>query len=342
MKMGIWKFCIPAVITTGFVVFSETGHFYLILIMLFVSNIFNWIWGEFEACEVQGELRQFYRSGAVLFIKRISAIGYVGFILWGIFFVEKSNFSIGQVVIFGIATGFFSGCFMVTLAHDMLHSGRKLDTYLSSILLVTACIPYFSFDHVFGHHKNVGLENDKSTAKLNQSFYQFFLLNLWYRIKESYVSQFQLPNYIRLKILRTNIFLAFVWILVCLAILVIASKPIHALSFFLLQGFTAYFLYELINYIQHYGLVRTNTDMPISLHLSWNCYYKYTNYVLYMLPLHSLHHLPPKARKLSRLEKGPEMPYLYFVMIFMALFPSFWFEKMNPLVFKVIGSNEKI
>lgn len=111
--------------------------------------------------------------------------------------------------------------------------------------------------------------------------------------------------------------------------------------FFIAQGLIAYFLYELINYVQHYGLSRSHAGQQISMHSSWNCYYKYTNYILYMLPLHSLHHLPTASRKLTGidLKSGPKLPYLYFVMVFMALIPSLWFRKMNTLALQFNQQN---
>lgn len=111
-----------------------------------------------------------------------------------------------------------------------------------------------------------------------------------------------------------------------------AAYPAQVSIFFMVQGLISYILYELINYIQHYGLLRKDRNAPITQDLAWNCYYKYTNYILFLLPLHSLHHLTHRENKIKELLNGPRMPYLYFLMILMALIPPLWFNKMNKLL----------
>jgi len=48
--------------------------------------------------------------------------------------------------------------------------------------------------------------------------------------------------------------------------------------------------HELINYVQHYGLVRVENS-PIRPHHSWDCYRTISNALHYNLPRHSDHHM---------------------------------------------------
>lgn len=326
-----WRYLIPAILTLLYIGLSTYAHFSYLFLLLLLANFLNVYWGEFKNGELRDELRFFYRSPVAFHLKSVSAVILLGLIVWGIVFVDRQNFSFGQLLGFSMTTGLLTGCFIVTLAHDLLHGHSTFQKALSVLLLTAAGIPHFATEHVCGHHRDVGLKEDPTTAKLNESFYAYFFKISYLNLKESYVTQYGLPTYLRRKILRTNLSMLALLIVVWGLIYVFSSHPTQTLIFFIVQGVVSYFLYELINYIQHYGLFRRNRRDEITLQLSWNCYYKYTNYILFLLPLHSLHHLPIKNRKITDLKAGPRMPYLYFMMITMALLPPLWFSKMNRL-----------
>lgn len=335
--LALVKYFIPSILFFAFVLLSGLGYYWLILPVLLGANLFNAAWGEFTSCEIKQESINFYGNKAVTTLKRVSAVCLLCMLVWTLWFVDRQQYAYSHLVLFGICTGCLTGCFIVTLAHDLLHSRQKTDQYLSALLLTGACIPHLAADHVFGHHRNIGLKEDVNTAKVNQDFYSYFVVLALDRLYQSYFRQFNLPRHIRKKIFRLNIKMLTLFFGALLLIGLLAANPASTLLFFLIQGFVAYILYELINYIQHYGLTRNRASEPITLHLSWNCYYKYTNYILHFLPLHSVHHLPHHHRKLgdSDLKDGPRMPYLYFAMVFMALVPPLWFSKMNGLAQQV-------
>lgn len=329
-----FKYWIPTLLSAAFIFLTEAGAFYIILPVLLIANTLNIVWGEFTEAEIKKELRVFYSDKTVAIIKRISAVLLLSMVYWSVWFIDRKNPSWLFFIAFGICTGALTGCFVVTLAHDLLHGHKKIDQFLSAMLLISAGIPHMAADHVFGHHRNIGLAKDANTSKFNQDFYSYFFILVVDRIKESYFTQFNLPGYMRKKVFRLNIKMLLFLIVVWLVIFFFATNPFTALGFFIFQGCVSYFLYELINYIQHYGLSRQHESNKITQSLSWNCYYKYTNYILHLLPLHSLHHLPHNNRTIKEesLKDAPRMPYVYFVMVFMALVPPLWFYKMNKLV----------
>lgn len=336
MRAHVFKYFIPIFISIIFVVLAFLGYYYLIILVLLLANILNVIWGRFSNKEIKNELLLFYGSPNVIFIKRLSGIFLIGLVLWEIYFYFQhiQHLSIPHQILFTLCCGILSGCFIVTLAHDLLHGKTKFDCYLSSFLLIVANIPHLAADHVFGHHRNIGLSHDASTAKMNQNFYIYFWNVIIYRIKHSLIYQFGLPKYARKKIFIVSMKMTIAWLFSIIGIWLIFKFDTMVVLFFLAQGFIAYILYELINYIQHYGLKRTDESKPIDQQLSWNCYYKYTNYFLFMLPLHSLHQLPLANRKIKEtdLSNAPTMSYLYFVMILLTLIPQLFFSIMNPLV----------
>lgn len=326
-----WRYLIPSILSIFYFLICTYTQYYYLYPLLLVGNTLNVYWGEFKSAELSDELRFFYQSKVSYYLKCGNAIVLLGLIVWGITFVDRQNFSWGNLLGFSLTTGLLTGCFIVTLAHDLLHSKSKFQQALSVLLLTVSGIPHFATEHVFGHHRLIGLKEDPTTASLNENFYSYFLKVSLANLKESFITQYGLPAYLRRRVLFVNLKMAGLLVMVWVLIFTFAAHPVSTITFFMLQGFVSYFLYELINYIQHYGLRRRDEREGITQQLSWNCYYKYTNYFLFLLPLHSLHHIPFKERKTANLKAGPRMPYLYFMMIAMALLPPVWFYKMNRL-----------
>jgi len=82
-----------------------------------------------------------------------------------------------------------------------------------------------------------------------------------------------------------------------------------------LAGLIGRLFHELINYVQHYGLVRVE-NTPIRPHHSWDCYRTISNAVHYNLPRHSDHHMfATKAFwQLDVHQDAPTLPYGYQTM----------------------------
>jgi Fatty acid desaturase len=80
--------------------------------------------------------------------------------------------------------------------------------------------------------------------------------------------------------------------LVPLAILAVAGilGGLNGMVAIFLAGVIGRSFDELINYVQHYGLVRVE-NTPIRPHHSWDCYRTISNAVHYNLPRHSDHHM---------------------------------------------------
>ncbi|MFB9293932.1 fatty acid desaturase [Persicitalea jodogahamensis] len=150
------------------------AHYYYLYPLLLVANLLNVYWGEFKNSELLEELRYFYCSKTSYYLKCLNAIVLLGLIALGNAFVDSKGFSLGYLLGFGITTGLLSGCFIVTLAHDLLHSRSRLQKVLSVLLLTMSGIPHFATEHVFGHHRYIGLKKDVTTAKLNEDFYTYF------------------------------------------------------------------------------------------------------------------------------------------------------------------------
>jgi alkane 1-monooxygenase len=125
------------------------------------------------------------------------------------------------------------------------------------------------------------------------------------------------------------------------AVLTIAFSPTGTVFwsiplFFFAQSYFAFSLLELVNYVEHYGIVRKQLpdgryERVNPLH-SWNASHLLSNFFLFQLQRHSDHHAHAIKRYqvLNHYEESPQLPFGYPTMIILALIPPLWFRLMNP------------
>ena len=99
--------------------------------------------------------------------------------------------------------------------------------------------------------------------------------------------------------------------------------------FLLVQAILAFTFLELVNYVEHYGLLRREISPGkferVSPKHSWNADHVLSNYYLFKLQRHSDHHLAATKpyQILDRYEESPQLPAGYPTMIILALLPPF-------------------
>lgn len=92
---------------------------------------------------------------------------------------------------------------------------------------------------------------------------------------------------------------------------------------------------EMINYIEHYGLLRMKDSQGISESInryhSWNAV---SSPVLFRIQRHSDHHAHSfrPYQILRRFDDAPYMPFEYMQSTFIIVMPPLWFALMNPRV----------
>jgi alkane 1-monooxygenase len=209
---------------------------------------------------------------------------------------------------------------------------------MSKALLLTAQYMHFFIEHNRGHHKNVSTEEDPATARYGETFYAF-----WFRsVVMSYISAWKLE----LKRLERKgvpwyhwsnemTFYAVCQVGVMVAVAVFFSVPTMLLT--LTASVIGFTLLEIINYVEHYGLVRHKSEkgfrkvLPIH---SWNSNHPMGRLILFEVTRHSDHHYKAsrKYQILRNFDDSPQLPTGYPGMIILATFPPLWFMVMNPRV----------
>lgn len=299
--------------------------------LLLVLNFLNKPSGQFATQELNPVLEQFEKCTTIRTIKFISAFIFLGINFWMLYFTSTEFRSIGWLILASMCFAIINCTFTMALGHELLHMRTRLSRPLANALLFTVCLPFFTNDHLFGHHKYAGTSRDKSSAPRNMSFYSYLPGVILYRIRRSF---FQGNNRLEQLAARENRFLLLINLSVIGLLAMVLQNTWQVLFFFLFQSFVSFLMFELSNYVQHYGLERQTNDNgepeSIGFHHSWNYYYRYTNYLTYLVPLHSYHHVQMNELP-NPLPYGPTLPHSYFRMMLLALVPGMWFSKMNPL-----------
>ena len=240
-----------------------------------------------------------------------------------------------------IVQGIISGAVGIVFAHELMHQKTRAERFLSDLLMGMALYGHFRTEHVLVHHRHVGTGKDAVTARYGENFYRFFIrvipqcfVSSWNTEKELLEKKnlpfwdFQNPFYIYASLMIFFLLLA-----------IIIGGTLGAI-FFLLQALVAVLHLEVVNYIEHYGLVRQKLDNgkfePTRPHHSWNANDHASNLLLINLQKHSDHHARPN-KKYQHLQSydaddAPQLPFGYPLMVLMSLIPKFWMSVMNPKV----------
>ena len=215
--------------------------------------------------------------------------------------------------------------------HELTHRKRdKLDMFFGNWLLSLSWDCAFAIEHVYGHHKNVGLPSDPATARRGENVYTFIIRASIKEHRDAWIIEFdhlqrrgQNPfgfhNRMIIGYLRS--------LFITLMAYVIGGFT--GMCFYLLCAFIAKLLLEVINYSEHYGLVREN-DKPVRPHHSWNSNNIISSILLYNVTRHSAHHEKSNLKfwELETYPRAPMMPYGYLSMIYLAIFFPYFYHKV--------------
>jgi len=337
-----YAFEVPALVMLGYYLggwwnFLAIGFAFLVLpvvdqwIGIDTSNV------EDSKAKIIGE--QFYYR----FVTYIWTFVQLAFLFWGVFVVSTGTLITwyewtGFVISFSLVTGGIG----ITVAHELGHKKSSLERFYSKLLLMTVSYMHFYIEHNRGHHVQVATLNDPATSRKNESFYKFWLRSVFMgyahawqleieSLKRKGLSAFHPKNQM--------IWFALLPLAFCFVLTLLFSPPgsinWQIPIFFFAQSFFAFTLLELVNYVEHYGILRKEKDgrheRVNPLH-SWNSSHVISNFFLFQLQRHSDHHANAIKRYqiLNHYDDSPQLPFGYPTMIIIALIPPLWFRMMNP------------
>ena len=230
-----------------------------------------------------------------------------------------------------VLMGLLIGIMGTVPGHELVHRKKsKFDMFMGNILLAFSWDCAFAIEHVYGHHKNVGLSVDPATARRGENIYGFIAraiikehVDAW-KIELSQLKRRGKP------ILSTdNKMLVGYGKSTLITSLVFYTCGFYSLLYYLFFSLIAKSLLEVINYSEHYGLVRVQGQSVLPKH-SWNSNSVMSSIYLYNVTRHSSHHEKANLKywELKSYTNAPMMPQGYLTMLYMALITPLLFHKM--------------
>lgn len=221
-----------------------------------------------------------------------------------------------------------------TVAHELTHRKGSVAQISAHALLGFTYNPSFVIYHVYAHHRNVGMLGDAATARRGERLRAFMLRAIVTqhtqaaeieaaRLRRKGLSPRSWQNRLIAAHLPSLVILAAAWLI----------GGLSGLLVILAAGIVGRLFHELVNYVQHFGLVRVE-GMPIRPHHSWDCHRTISNALHFNLPRHSDHHMfAGKAFwQLDAEGRAPTLPFGYQTMAMIALTPPLWRHMMRKLL----------
>ncbi|HEY2715218.1 MAG TPA: alkane 1-monooxygenase [Solirubrobacterales bacterium] len=286
------------------------------------------------------EQDRYYRWCTYLFIP----IQYAGLILacaeWGsgdLSIVESIGLALTMGVVGGIA---------INTAHELGHKRAASEKWLSRVALAQTGYGHFFIEHNRGHHVRVATPEDPASSRLGESFWAFLPRTVSGSLRSAW--EIETARLDRLGeihwTLRNDVLNAWAMTVVLFAALAVAFGPI-VLPYLVLQAVIGFSLLEVVNYLEHYGLLRQRKEdgryERCRPDHSWNSNNVASNVLLYHLQRHSDHHANPTRRyqALRHVEEAPQLPTGYAGMIVLAWFPPLWRRVMDPRLLDHYGGD---
>ena len=259
-------------------------------------------------------------------------------LIWACWLWAGDTLSVVDKVGLALTVGTVAGVGINT-AHELGHKKEKVERWLAKIALAQSLYGHFYIEHNRGHHVRVATPEDPASSRVGETVYAFLprtvvgsLKNAWRLEQPRFKRRDESHWSIRNDVLNAWLMSVVLWA----ALLVVFG--IGFLPYLLLQAAVGIVLLEIVNYLEHYGMLRqkehTGRYERVRASHSWNSNNIATNVLLYHLQRHSDHHANPTRRyqALRDVDEAPVLPTGYAGMILLALFPPLWFKVMDPRV----------
>ncbi|UYZ61485.1 alkane 1-monooxygenase [Hymenobacter weizhouensis] len=262
--------------------------------------------------------------------------GLLGLFLYTII---RQPHTAAEVAGFIFSFGICCGALGINVAHELGHRSRPGEQRLAQALLLSTLYLHFFIEHNRGHHRHVATPLDPATARLHEPFWRFLpravvgeYRSAWH-LEHERLDRQQLPA-----LSWHNQMLQFQVYQGLLALVIGLAFGLAGLGAWVAAATVGVLLFQLVNYVEHYGLLRNRTASGlyerVQPHHSWNSEHALGRILLYELTRHSDHHFQAsRPYQILRFQpRSPQMPTGYPGMMLLATVPPLWFKVMNPRV----------
>lgn len=241
--------------------------------------------------------------------------------------------SFGHRVSAWLITGLMIGMVGTIPGHELTHrTWDPVSMLVGRWLLAFSFDTSFAIEHVYGHHRYVSTTHDPATAPRGRNVYFHIVASTIkgnvsaFRIEADRLAKKRLPLFS-----VHNAFLRGHLMSVLLLILTYAMGGAKAALFFTACALWGKALLEFVNYMEHYGMVRSPAT-PVQPHHSWNTNRRISSWAMFNLTRHSHHHAQGEVAY-QDLRPYPDAPMMingYLTTIVVAMIPPLWHHLMIP------------
>ncbi|MGO9488467.1 MAG: alkane 1-monooxygenase [Solirubrobacteraceae bacterium] len=289
------------------------------------------------------EQDRYYRWCTYLYLP----LQYAGLVLacWlfsraGLSTIDRIGLALTVAMVSGIA---------INTAHELGHKRASTERWLSRVALAQSGYGHFFIEHNRGHHVRVATPEDPASARLGESFYAFLPRTVIGSVRSAW--ELERTRLRRLGsspwTFRNDILGAWAMTVVLFGALAAAFGAV-VLPYLVIQAIVGFSLLEVVNYLEHYGLLRQRREdgryERTRPEHSWNSNSSASNVLLYHLQRHSDHHANPVRRyqALRHVEEAPQLPTGYAGMIVTAVVPPLWRRVMDDRVLEHYGGDARL
>ncbi len=282
----------------------------------------------------------FYRwcTYAYLPLQFLSLVVACGYWAWG---------DLSTIDALGLAATVGSvGGVAINTAHELGHKHPKVEQWLAKVSLAQTGYGHFFVEHNRGHHVHVSTPEDPASSRLGQSLYSFLPRTVFGSVRSAVRIERDRRRRAgdRFFSIHNDILNAWAMSVVLFGGLV-AVFGVSVLPWLVLQACIGFLMLEVVNYVEHYGLLRERKENGryerCRPEHSWNANNVASNLALYQLQRHSDHHANPTRRyqSLRHFDDVPQLPTGYAGMMVLALVPPLWRRVMDPRVLAFYGGD---
>lgn len=240
-----------------------------------------------------------------------------------------------------VIVGLMIGMVGTITAHELIHrTWDPISMFIGRWLLAFSFDTIFSIEHVYGHHRYVSTINDPATAPRGRNVYTHIVassikgnISAW-ELEKDRLAKFGRGVFsLRNGVIRGHL------MSVLLVVIAYLIGGLVGAAFFVACALFGKSLLEIVNFMEHYGMVR-NPKVPVQPRHSWNTNKRISSWAMFNLTRHSHHHADGNVpyQDLRPYKDAPMMINGYLTTILVTLIPPLWNRLMVP---KVLAWDEK-
>jgi len=234
-----------------------------------------------------------------------------------------------------LQTGLMIGMIGTITAHELTHrTWDPVSMLIGRWLLAFSFDTVFSVEHVYGHHRYVSTLEDPATAPRGRNVYAHVLVStIRGNISAWKIEQTRLKREGRVALSAHNAVIRGHLMSALLVAAAWAAGGATAAGYFVLCALAGKALLEIVNYMEHYGIVRDPATAVQPRH-SWNTNRRFSSWTMFNLTRHSHHHAQGEVpyQDLKPFPDAPMMISGYLTTIVVAMIPPLWHRLMTPKV----------